>query len=305
MGYGWRGMFVLAHLSDPHLPAVPRPRLIELAGKRGLGLVNWHLRRRHEHRAEVLDALLDDLDAQTPGHIAVTGDLVNVALPGEFASARAFLERLGPPARVSFVPGNHDAYVRAALAHAHTHWGRYFTGDAGGADGTGFPYLRRRGPLALIGVSTALPTGPFMATGRIGAEQIARLDHLLAHVPDDAFRVVLLHHPPVALPGDRLKRLIDAQAFRQTLARHGAELVLFGHIHVTSVTRLGGPAGAIPAISVASASATARGEEPACYHLFRIARAAGAWRCEMVTRGFGAGRAGISEIGRRVLAPAA
>jgi 3',5'-cyclic AMP phosphodiesterase CpdA len=297
-------MFVLAHLSDPHLPAIPRPRLIELASKRGLGLVNWHLRRRHEHRAEVLDALLDDLKAQAPDHVAVTGDLVNVALPGEFASARAFLERLGSPERVSFVPGNHDAYVRAALAHSHTHWRHYFAGDDAAAEGaTAFPYLRRRGPLALIGVSTALPTGPFMATGRIGAEQMRRLDRMLADAPAAAFRVVLLHHPPVAVPGDRLKRLIDAAAFRETLARRGADLVLFGHIHVTSVTRLAGPAGAIPAVSVASASATAHGEEPACYHLFRVAREGNAWRCEMVTRGFAAGRAGISEIGRRRLAP--
>src|SRR5690606_12283447 len=134
-GYVLAAMFVLAHLSDPHLPAVPRPRLVELASKRGLGLVNWHLRRRHEHRAEVLDALLNDLDAQAPDHIAVTGDLVNVALPGEFATARAFLERLGPPERVSFVPGNHDAYVRAALAHSHTHWSHYFAGDDAAAEG--------------------------------------------------------------------------------------------------------------------------------------------------------------------------
>jgi 3',5'-cyclic AMP phosphodiesterase CpdA len=297
-------MFVLAHLSDPHLAAIPRPRLVELASKRGLGLVNWHLRRRREHRSEVLDALLADLKAQGPDHIAVTGDLVNVALPGEFASARAFLERLGPPERVSFVPGNHDAYVRAALAHSHAHWSHYFAGDEPAPGGAvAFPYLRRRGPLALIGVSTALPTGPFMATGRIGAEQMRRLDHVLADMPADAFRVVLLHHPPVAVPGDRLKRLIDAAAFRETLARRGADLVLFGHIHTTSVTHLPGPDGGIPAVSVASASASMQGEEPACYHLFRIARENGVWRCEMTTRGFGIGRAGVAEIGRRRLAP--
>lgn len=298
-------MFVLAHLSDPHLPAIPRPRLTELASKRGLGLVNWHLRRRREHRAEVLNALLDDLDTQAPDHIAVTGDLVNVALPGEFASARTFLERLGPPERVSFVPGNHDAYVRAALAHSHTHWSHYFAGDDAAADNgsAAFPYLRRRGPLALIGVSTALPTGAFMATGRIGSEQMQRLDDLLANASADAFRVVLLHHPPMSSPGDRLKRLVDAAAFRKTLARRGADLVLFGHIHVTSVTRLAGPSGTIPAVSVASASASMRGEEPACYHLFRIARERNGWRCEMATRGFAAGRGGISEIGRRLLVP--
>jgi 3',5'-cyclic AMP phosphodiesterase CpdA len=300
-------MFVLAHLSDPHLSAVPRPRLIELAGKRTLGLVNWQLRRRHEHRAEILDALLEDLASQAPDHIAVTGDLVNVALPGEFAPARAFLARLGPPERVSFVPGNHDAYVRAALAHSHTHWSHYFAGDEPAPDGTvAFPYLQRRGPLAIIGVSTALPTGPFMATGRIGAEQLIRFDHLLARLDgEDVFKVVLLHHPPATRPRDRLKRLIDAAAFRETLQRRGASLVLFGHIHVSSLTWLEGAGTSVPAISVPSASATERGEEPAAYHLFRIARESGAWRCEMVTRGFGRSGEGIAERQRRVLAPAA
>jgi 3',5'-cyclic AMP phosphodiesterase CpdA len=298
-------MFVLAHLSDPHLSTIPRPRLIELAGKRGLGLVNWHLRRRRKHRADVIDALLGDLAAQAPDHIAVTGDLVNVALPGEFAAARAFLDRLGPPERVSFVPGNHDAYVRAALAHSHTHWSHYFAGDASSLDTTNaFPYLRRRGPVAIVGVSTALPTGPFMATGRIGGAQLARLDRMLADLPQDVFRAVLLHHPPVARPHDRLKRLIDAGAFREVLQRRGAELVLFGHIHVTTVTWLDGPARAIPAVSIASASATQDSEEPARYHLFRIAQNDGAWQCEMVTRGFAAAGPAISEVARRTLAPA-
>jgi 3',5'-cyclic AMP phosphodiesterase CpdA len=298
-------MFVLAHLSDPHLPAIPRPRLIELAGKRGLGLINWRLRRRRQHRAEVLDALLGDLATRAPDHIAVTGDLVNVALPGEFAPARAFLARLGPPERVSFVPGNHDAYVRAALAHSHTHWSHYFAGDEAEPDSAAaFPYLQRRGPLALIGVSTALPTGPFMATGRIGAEQLKRLDRLLARLAGgDVFKVVLLHHPPVPLPHDRLKRLIDAAAFREVLHRHGAHLVLFGHIHVSSVTWLDGPDALIPAVSVPSASATERGDEPAGYHLFHIARGPDGWRCEMATRGLGRGGGGIAELQRRVLTP--
>jgi 3',5'-cyclic AMP phosphodiesterase CpdA len=104
-------MFVLAHISDPHLGPLPRGRWRELAGKRALGFLNYQLRRRHEHKMEVLDELLADLHAQKPDHIAVTGDLVNLALPDEFPAAAAFLARVGPPDRVSFVPGNHDAYV--------------------------------------------------------------------------------------------------------------------------------------------------------------------------------------------------
>lgn len=302
-------MFVLAHLSDPHLAAMPRPRLLELAGKRGLGLVNWHLRRRREHRGDVLDALLRDLAAQAPDHIAVTGDLVNVALAGEFAGARTFLQRLGPPDRVSFVPGNHDAYVRATMTHAYEHWREYMSGDivrAPQGEPAGFPYVRRRGPLALVGVSTSVPSGPFMATGRIGPDQLARLERVLGELDaESAFKVVLLHHPPTSLRGDRLKRLIDAAAFRELLRRHQVDLVLHGHIHVNLLVWLAGPVRSVPSVSVPSASATTHGEEPASYNLFRIEPTGKEWRCEMVARGFAPDRAGIAELRRRILAPAA
>ena len=38
--------FKLAHLSDPHLPPLPKARLSELAGKRVLGYLNWTRNRR-------------------------------------------------------------------------------------------------------------------------------------------------------------------------------------------------------------------------------------------------------------------
>ena len=109
--------FILAHLSDPHLAPLPQPRFVELFGKRATGFVNWRRKRQAIHRPEVLARIVADLKAQTPDHIAVTGDLVNLALPAEYAPARAWLDALGSPADVTFVPGNHDAYVRAALPH--------------------------------------------------------------------------------------------------------------------------------------------------------------------------------------------
>src|SRR5580704_3333994 len=105
--------FTLAHLSDPHLPPLPSPRLSELMGKRAFGYLNWTRNRHRYHRRDVLDVLVSDLQAQVPDHIAITGDLVNLALEAEFAPARAWLEDIGSPERVTVVPGNHDAYVRA------------------------------------------------------------------------------------------------------------------------------------------------------------------------------------------------
>src|SRR4051812_44119662 len=204
-------MFVLAHISDPHLGPLPRGRWRELAGKRALGFLNYQLRRRHEHKMEVLDELLADLHAHKPDHIAVTGDLVNLALPDEFPAAATFLARVGPPDRVSFVPGNHDAYVRAILETSHTHWADYIGADAPDvAPGVRFPYVRRRGPVTIFGLSTAVASGAFLAIGRLGAEQLDLLDRALsARAEHPSFKLVLLHHPPVKVPRDRMKRLVD------------------------------------------------------------------------------------------------
>ena len=87
--------FTLAHLSDPHLPPLPAARLGDLAGKRALGYLNWTRNRHKFHRRDVLDALVADMQAQAPDQIAVTGDLVNLALDAEFAPARAWLESVG------------------------------------------------------------------------------------------------------------------------------------------------------------------------------------------------------------------
>jgi 3',5'-cyclic AMP phosphodiesterase CpdA len=145
--------FTLAHLSDPHLPPLPAARLRDLLGKRALGYLNWTRNRHKYQRREVLDVLVSDMRAQTPDHIAITGDLVNLALETEFAPSRAWLESVGAPDRVTVIPGNHDAYVRATQHRFAEAWDSYLDGDAMPGGSVTFPSLRRRGPLALISVS--------------------------------------------------------------------------------------------------------------------------------------------------------
>src|ERR1700743_3559587 len=95
--------FKLAHLSDPHLPPLPKARWSELAGKRALGYLNWTRNRRKYYRREVLDALVSDMQPQAPDHIAVTGDLVNLALEAEFSPARQWLASVGKPDQVTAI----------------------------------------------------------------------------------------------------------------------------------------------------------------------------------------------------------
>lgn len=278
--------FTLAHLSDPHLPPLPKPRLIELAGKRALGYVNWTRNRHKYQRREVLDALVADLKAQGPDHIAVTGDLVNLALEAEFAPARAWLDGVGPPDRVTTIPGNHDAYVRATFHRFGETFAPYLAGDDGRI---GFPSLRRRGPLALISLSTAVPTLPLMATGTLGRDQLASLEEVLEQLAaDDVFRVLLVHHPLKS--GTRHKRMTDSAGLLTLLKRHGVELILHGHDHIHSTMWFEGPNGNIPAIGVPSASALAHGRTPAAaYNLFAIEKDNTGWRCEQTVRSLGTG----------------
>lgn len=274
-------MFMLAHLSDLHLAS--RPRLGDLIGKRGLGFINWQRKRKYIHRPEIANAITGDLKSLAADHIAMTGDLVNLSLDDEYSRARAWLAALGPPHDVTVVPGNHDVYVRAVRSSPAAFWGDYMKGDDGRQL---FPFVRRRGNVALIALSSGVPTGPFMATGRLGAEQLTALGGAL----DEArgrFRIVLIHHPPISPPKRYLRRLTDAAALRRVLAEHGAELLIHGHDHRRALVWLDGPNGSkIPAAGVPSVSARMPhgSEDGAGYTVFRIDGEIGRWHCEMIAR---------------------
>jgi 3',5'-cyclic AMP phosphodiesterase CpdA len=278
--------FTLVHLSDPHVPPLPRPRARELAGKRMLGYLNWTRNRHKYYRRDVLDALVADIQAQAPDHVAVTGDLVNLALEAEFAPALSWLQQVGPADRVTAIPGNHDAYVRSTRHRFAEAFSDYLRGD--NSDGaTIYPFVRRRGPLVLIGLSSAVPTAPFMATGTLGRTQLDALEKILVDLAaDPAFRVLLVHHP---LRSDsRPKRLTDSRRLVALIERHGVDLVLHGHDHIHSTMWFDGPDRRIPSIGVPAASALARGRHPAAaYNLFTIERDGNAWRCEQTVRGLG------------------
>ena len=289
-------MFLLAHISDIHLAPLPRPAPGELMSKRGLGYLNWLRKRRAIHRADVLAAVVADLKAQQPDHIAVTGDLVNLSLSNEFAPARAWLDALASPDNITFVPGNHDAYVRAVADRAARDWGDYMRGDGGET----FPFVRRRGKIALIGLSTSVPTLPLAATGRLGKEQLMRLGDALA-ATKEMFRAILIHHPPI--PGvSRLRHLHDAPELREVLRKHGAELLLHGHLHESSLIWISGPREGIPCIGAPSASGSPHyKDDPGGYNLLEIDGEPGDWHCQVVARGMDREDGTIGEISRQML----
>lgn len=279
--------FRFAHFSDAHLPLLPGQLggLWALAGKRTLGLLSWRRKRHAIHRPEILAALLADVAAHAPDHVVVTGDLTNIALPDEFERARAWLEQVGSPDQVSVVPGNHDATVRVPWDIGLGRWQPWMTGDA---PAEGFPFVRVRGPVAFVGVSTAVPTLPLLATGTVGAAQAARLEAVLADLGRRGlFRVVLMHHAPILVGRSPRKALTDRRHVQDVLARGGAELVLHGHHHSNQIGSLPGRGAAIPVIGVASASAAPIGRgQAAHWNQFTVGQRDGAWRLSALARGY-------------------
>lgn len=263
-------MTTLAHITDLHLPLHGRLRRGELMGKRAFSALNWARKRRRTHLVEVAEAMADDLVAHEPDHIAVTGDTVNFGLPREFEAGAAWMDRFGAPEDVSFVPGNHEAILKGVEAKRDSAFARFTTGDDGQS---GYPWLRKRGEIALIGVSTSVSTPPFFAQGKVGDAQLVALKGLLL-ATKGMCRIILIHHPPSG-PCKPRKRLLDAEAFRDVVAAGGAELVLHGHNHKALLSWIDTKQGRTPVVGAPSAS-IGHGwrDHPAEWRLFDVKKGA-------------------------------
>jgi 3',5'-cyclic AMP phosphodiesterase CpdA len=314
--------FVIAHLSDVHLGPIEGFTRPHWNLKRTLGWINWRRNRWDVHLTNVADQLVADLRQQQPDHIAVGGDLVNIGLAAEYMRAQTWMTELGTPDRVSLVPGNHDIYTTLPRGEPGIERWRPYMTAATPVPGAvnGFPYVRRLGEVALVGLNSAVETAPAVATGQLGAAQIEATGALLRQLAyEDVFRLVMIHHPP--LPGQARERrqLLDAAAFSDMLSKAGAELVVHGHNHRTMHARHQrvGQGGPIPVVGVASASVAKphKSDDLARYHLFSIERhgvgerhSAGQmpgggmpWRIEMVGRGLAVPGGPVVELTRQLL----
>ncbi len=261
--------------------------------KRVLGRLSWKFNRSKIHDPAVAQAIVDDIKSASPDHVALTGDLVNVAALSEFERGAKWLREFGNPDWISFVPGNHDAYVAVRWEHGMSRFAPYMDGDMTIAAtetsahlAAGFPYVRLRRNLALIGLSSAQPQSLLKAAGTVGNRQLQALTKLLHKLKAKGYyRAVMIHHPP--LPGlapDR-KALTDAAALLDVLSQEGAELVIHGHNHREMRNEIQGPSEKIPVIGVPSASSNGhRHHEPAAWNLYEISRNQGNWQTQVSIR---------------------
>jgi 3',5'-cyclic AMP phosphodiesterase CpdA len=299
-------MFVLAHVTDPHFRGFAGASPLDFVNKRAVGTLNLIVNRTRKHKMQLLDALRQDMRAQGPDHLALTGDLSNVSLPGEWRAALAWIDTCGlAPESVSVIPGNHDAYVEAVVAGRDFEklFAPYMTSDVevgGAGQRADYPYVQLRDGVAIVGVSSSVATGDLGAWGRIGDAQLARLQEALA-APELAgkTRVVLIHHPPVLHKHGEDRNLRDRAALATVLARVGADLVIHGHDHADQRATLTGPGGRpIPIIGGGSASYTGGPERRSRYNLFEIAGRRVTW----VTRAHDEASDTFREVRRETLA---
>ena len=240
------------HCSDIHLLDLSGTWPHELFNKRITGAVNLVMKRRRYHDDARFEAIKRAAESLEVDRLVVTGDLTNLSLPSEFRNAARSLHDTSLP--VTVIPGNHDAYVRSAHKAGlfETHFGEFMEGER--PSEAAYPFVdRSHDGIALIGVSTAVPTPPMDATGEVGGAQLSALEVLLTEcAAEGRTRVVLIHHPPAEGASKPKHDLRDRAAFAAVLARCGAELVLHGHEHKDMHTALPGPDGEVPIFGVPS-----------------------------------------------------
>jgi 3',5'-cyclic AMP phosphodiesterase CpdA len=279
-------MFRLAHISDVHLGPLPKIRKRELVSKRITGYLNWRRNRAKALGNDVLAAILDSIEHATPDHVAVTGDLVNLSLDAELVAAKLWLETLGEPENVSFVPGNHDAYVIGALDKTIEALIEFASGDVPAPAGARpFPYVRVRGDVALIGVNSARATPMFVAAGHVSERQMDALELILEETGRRGLaRVVMLHHPPVRGAAKPAKRLFGISKFQAAVKRAGAELVLHGHTHLPTTHWINGPDGRqVPVVGVPATAQEPGSHKPAAgWNEISIAKAGNGFSIELI-----------------------
>jgi 3',5'-cyclic AMP phosphodiesterase CpdA len=280
----------LAHLSDVHLGPLPESAAWkDFALKRVIGTLSWKLKRHKLHDPAIAEAIVKDIKAAAPDHVAFTGDLLNVSAHAEFLRAADWMENFGDPQWISFVPGNHDAYVPVKWEQGLGHLAPYMTGDMAGPSTqltSIFPYVRLRRNLAMIGLNSAAPQSLTRASGSVGLKQLRALSKLLPDLKAKGYyRAVMIHHPPLPGLAPPRKALSDAADLRDVLRDGGAELVLHGHNHHPMVTVLEGREGKIPIVGVPSASMNGDSHyEPAAWNLYETTRNQGKWATQVSVR---------------------
>lgn len=216
-----------------------------------------HLSDTHfgTERPAVADALAALVRADPPALAVLSGDVTQRATRGQFAAARAYIDRLAVP-RWVVVPGNHDIPLFGMGARLFNPYGRYRA-----ALGDDLAPELRTGDWCVLSTNTT--RWYRHKHGEISAAQIdatARALEEAARAQPRQIRVVVVHQPvAVQHAEDEIDLLRGGREAVRAWAAAGADLVLGGHIHLPFVMSLqprGGPALPRPVWAVQAGTAT-------------------------------------------------
>jgi 3',5'-cyclic AMP phosphodiesterase CpdA len=256
----------IAHFSDLHVLALDGVPTHRFFNKRFTGWVNLRVKRGHIHRSAHVGAVAREITRAKVDHVVITGDLTNLALEQEFKAVRTLLEEhLGlEPHQISAVPGNHDLYTRGAMRDQRftKYFHDYVASDlpelCADIPLGRFPFVKLRGPCAIIGLSSAIPRPPIMASGYLGKPQLDALSRILVHPEVQKRTPVILIHHPIHNPPNKwktfMKGLEDADALIAKLSGLHRGLLLHGHLHIRRQSTLGTPLGELLSVGATSAS---------------------------------------------------
>ena len=204
-------MYLIAHLSDPHLDGTERSRT----------------------RLQRVAAYLHGLSTP-PDAIVVTGDIIQGDATADYRVIADALDGLAP---VLYCPGNSDQ--RGPFAA--TLLPEYASAQAADeVEHAPVNYHREVGRVTFVMLDASVP-GHYH--GQLGDVTAAWLADTLAAIPAARPVVIGLHQPPLALGHpiiDSLK-LLDPEPLAAALARHpNVVAMLVGHTHAATVTTFAG-----------------------------------------------------------------
>ncbi len=227
------------------MPDVP---IRDLLSKRITGYVNWHRNRRKHLFGNTLELLLEQMQTHAPDHVAVTGDLVNLATEVEIRNAALWLSGVGKPTDVSVVRATMTPTCRVLPAAPQplgtTTWPA--TGTCSLRRGSSPMSADRKGRHRRLldgGCHAAL-----LGDGYFSGGQARRTLDLLRQLGDEASPASVLHSPPTnpGCRGQSQAHWSASAASPPSMREAGAELVLHGHTHLNTRYTLAGRDGPVP-----------------------------------------------------------
>jgi 3',5'-cyclic AMP phosphodiesterase CpdA len=190
---------------------------------RVLHLSDLHFGRND--KPESIEALARLIEDARPELVIASGDLTHRGLRAQHERAAGFLRSLELP--LLTVPGNHD--IPYTFPKRFSAPWREFERLWEATE-----QVYRSDELVVAGLNSVRPWRH--QSGRVRDDQVRRADDAFRAAPESAYRIAVLHHHLLGAPWrSRKKPVAKRNRVLAGLVEAGADLILAGHIHQSTV----------------------------------------------------------------------